>query len=270
MIKIEPNVGSTVQDDALDVHAWEAIDEFLRNRGCRKGRPLFTKNTFQLNLGKTEEKLMGKMHSKTRYNIRLAERKGVKVAVDNSDSSFEWFLKLLFEQTVTRQGFYAHTPDYFKNLWKNLKPTGMAHLLRAYVDDKTLAVFMVFLHNNKIYYPYGASTRELKELMAPNLLMWEVIKFGKKNGAKILDMWGAMGHKPNKKDPWYGFHRFKEGYGGNLVEFLGTYDLVLNPLMYHLYRVADNVRWGGLKAKAAIKRLPYELKVGLKKIKRLK
>jgi lipid II:glycine glycyltransferase (peptidoglycan interpeptide bridge formation enzyme) len=264
IIKMEPNIGAVIKEGQPKMQAWGTIDEFLLNRGCKRGRPLFTKYTFQLNLTKSEADLMKKMHHKTRYNVRLAERKGVKVTVDNSKASFDWFLKLLFEQTVSRQGFYAHTPDYFKNLWQVLKPTGMAHLLRASYKDKVLAVFMCLVFNKKIYYPYGASTREYKELMAPNLLMWELIKFGKKQGCERLDMWGALGPKPNKKDPWYGFHRFKQGYGGDLVEFLGTYDLVLEPRLYPLYKTADAMRWEGLRAKAQVKKIPHEVK-GLSK-----
>ena len=72
-------------------------------------------------------------------------------------------------------------------------------------------------------------------------------------------MWGALGSKTDVKDPWYGFHRFKQGYGGNLVEFLGTYDLVLESNMYSLYKTADNLRWKALRAKAKIRRFPGEL-----------
>ncbi len=74
-------------------------------------------------------------------------------------------------------------------------------------------------------------------------MMWEVIKFGKKLGLKTFDMWGALGENPDSKDPWYGFHRFKEGYGGKLVEFVGSYDLVIQPFLYQLYKVLDIFRW---------------------------
>ncbi len=253
MIKMEPNVGSKIDGLSPQAHAWKEIDGWLKSRGCRPGKPLFTKYTFQLDLKETEEKLLKKMHHKTRYNIRLAEKNGVKVVRDNSEANFNWFVKLLFEETLTRQGFYAHTPEYFKKLWLNLKPTGMVHLLRAEWQGQPLAIFMVLVFNNKIYYPYGASTREHKELMAPNLLMWEVIKLGKKLNCEQLDMWGALGPKPNEKDPWYGFHRYKQGYGGNLIEFLGSYDLVLNQSVYPAYRVMESLRWLYLKSKVKIK-----------------
>ena len=263
MVKMEPNIGSKISEDSPNTHAWKTIDEFLLARGLKSGRPLFTRHTFQLSLKESEEKLLAGMHSKTRYNIRLAEKKGVKVMVDNSKNSFKWFLRLLFEQTVERQGFYAHTPKYFEKLWAVLEPAGIAPLLRAYYEDETLAVFMVFVFNGTIYYPYGASTREHKELMAPNLVMWETIKLGKKLNCELLDMWGALGPKPNKKDSWYGFHKFKQGYGGDLVEFLGTYDLVINKQLYPLYKMADSLRWSGLKAKAFSKK---QLRNAAKKI----
>lgn len=270
MIKMEPNVGSVISDDRPNTHAWKTIDEFLIKNGCQKGRPLFTRHTFQIDLSKSEEKLMAKMNSKTRYNVRLAEKKGVRVVVDNSDNSFKWFLKLLFEKTVKRQGFYAHTPEYFKKLWETLSQSGMTQLMRAEYKGQTLAVFMVFVFNEIIYYPYGASTREHKELMAPNLLMWEMIKYGKKLGCKTLDMWGSLGPNPNKKDDWYGFHRFKQGYGGDLMEFLGSYDLVLEPSLYKLYKTADQVRWLGLRTKANLKKMPFEVKkVGKQSFNRL-
>ena len=193
------------------------------------------------------------MQPKTRYNLRLAEKKGVKIVRDNSDANFKWFVKLLFEETLIRQGFYAHNPEYFQKLWSILKPAGMAHLMRAEYNGQPLAVYMVFIFNGKIYYPYGASSREHKELMAPNLLMWEIIKLGKKMDCESLDMWGALGPKPKPNDPWYGFHRFKQGYGGDLTESLGTYDLVLDLFRYPLYRVAEQLRWTGLKLKTKIK-----------------
>ncbi|OIN89036.1 peptidoglycan bridge formation protein FemAB [Candidatus Beckwithbacteria bacterium CG22_combo_CG10-13_8_21_14_all_01_47_9] len=252
MIKLEPNVSRTVNDQPN--HGWNTIDSFLKQHGCRPGRSLFTQYSFQLDLKPGEADLLAKMHPKTRYNLRLAEKKGVRVMVDDSPASFAWFLKLLFEETVVRQGFFAHTREYFQKLWQTLNPAGIAHLLRAYTGDQTLAVFMVFVFNQTLYYPYGASTRQSKEVMAPNLLMWETIRFGKKSGCTNFDMWGALGPSPDPNDPWYGFHRFKAGYGGRLVEFLGTYDLVFNTPRYLLFRQLDNLRPLGLKIKANLRR----------------
>ena len=85
--------------------------------------------------------------------------------------------------------------------------------------------------------------------MASNLVMWEAVLFGKKLGLKKFDMWGALGPNPSKNDSWYGFHRFKEGYGAKLTEFVGSFDLVINPMLYGIYKILDKVRWLFLRIK---------------------
>lgn len=241
-IKLEPNVP----------HRPESNEEkFLLANGCINGRPLFTKYTFQLDLTPNEDILLNQMNSKTRYNVRVAQKHGVLVSEDNSYAAFQEYLHLTFT-TTKRQKFYAHNTEYHKIMWETLMPSGIAHLLKAIYQNKTLVTWIVFVFNNTLYYPYGASSREHKEVMASNLMMWEVIRFGKLMGCKVFDMWGSLGPNPSSKDPWYGFHRFKEGYGAKLMEFIGTYDLVINPPMYQLYNLADNIRWKWLRFKSLL------------------
>lgn len=209
--------------------------------------PLFTKYTFVLDISKSEEELLANMHAKWRYNIRVAQKHNVEVQEDNSDKAFEEYLRLTNE-TTTRQKFYAHSEKYHRLQWETLPHTHKehqlsSHLLTATYNGKTLVAWIVFVFNDTLYYPYGASNNEHREVMASNLMMWEAIKFGKRLGLKKFDMWGAMDPNPDTKDPWYGFHRFKQGYGGDLVEFVGSYDLVLNPLAYQLYKLANKARW---------------------------
>lgn len=211
-------------------------------------RPLFTKYTFQIDLTKSEKELMSQMKEKTRYNVRLAQKHGVKVLEDNSPEAFEIYLRLLAE-TTTRQKFYAHNEDYHRKMWEIFAPSGFVHLLLAYYQEKPLVAWILFRFRETLYYPYGASSAEHREVMASNLIMWEAIKLGKKLGCQIFDLWGCLGPNPSPADPWYGFHRFKEGYGGKLVEFIGTYDLVINPLLYRIYNFVDNLRWSFLRLK---------------------
>ena len=191
------------------------------------------------------------MKPKTRYNVGVAQRYGVEVTEDNSAQAVEEFVKLTTE-TTKRQGFYAHGEKYQRLMWETLAPRGMVRMLVARYQGKVLAVWVVFVFNGVIYYPYGASSSENREVMASNAMMWEVIRLGKKLGCKLLDMWGALGPNPNQRDPWYGFHRFKEGYGGQLVEFGGSWDLVLKPGWYRLYRIAEELRWMVLRWKARL------------------
>ncbi|OGY17538.1 MAG: hypothetical protein A2784_01380 [Candidatus Chisholmbacteria bacterium RIFCSPHIGHO2_01_FULL_48_12] len=239
-VKLEPNIMAN-----------EAVQQYLTSHGCKEGRPLFTRYTFQLDLSKSEAELLAAMKPKTRYNIGVAQRYGVEVAEAVDAQAIEEFVRLTAE-TTKRQGFYAHDEKYQRLMWETLAPTGMARMLLARYQGKVLAAWVVLVFNGVIYYPYGASSSENREVMASNLMMWEVIRLGKSLGCKTLDMWGALGPNPNQKDPWYGFHRFKEGYGGQLVEFVGSFDLVLSNTWYGLYRIAEELRWMVLRWKARL------------------
>lgn len=219
--------------------------------------PLFTKYSFVLDITKSEEELLKNMHPKTRYNIKVAQKHDVKIVEDSSEKGFETFLNL-YEETTTRQRFYAHTPKYHKNLWEALKSSRAHknslsyHLLHAKLGNQVLVSWVLFSFQNKLYYPYGASSREHRDKMASNLIMWEAIKLGKKLGCTSFDMWGALGENPDTKDPWYGFHKFKQGYGAVLTEFNGSYDFVLNAHMYQFVKLADKGRWAFLRLKKFI------------------
>ncbi len=243
-IQLEPNV--EIENCKLKIENLDLLPA---------AHPLFTKYTFILDLTKSEEELLKKMHPKTRYNIRIAEKHGVIVKEDNSDEAFEKYLQLT-KETTNRQGFYSHSENYHRLMWNTLKPHNgtwkmtndksnelTAHLLIAKYNEQTLVAWIVFVFKDTLYYPYGASSSKHREVMASNLMMWEAIKFGKKLGLKKFDLWGALGPNPDPKDPWYGFHRFKQGYGPELVEFVGNYDLIINPILYEFYKVADKLRW---------------------------
>ncbi len=222
--------------------------------------PLFTKYTFILDLTKSEDELLKNMHPKTRYNMRIAQKHNVAVTEDNSDKAFEEYLRLT-KETTKRQGFYAHTENYHRLMWNTLRIQNSkfkiqnsydkltAHLFLAKYNREVLVAWILFVYKDTLYYPYGASSDIHRETMASNLIMWTAIKFGKKLGLKKFDMWGALGQEPDSKDPWYGFHRFKQGYGPELVEFVGSYDLVINPILYQMYKVVDRFRWMLLKIK---------------------
>lgn len=237
-IQLEPDVTT---EEPLDISEYPGL--------TNGHRPLFTKFTFILDLTKSENELLEAMHSKTRYNIRLAERKGVIVKEDDSDAAFEAYQRLSME-TTHRQGFYAHNRKYHKTMWKILNKAGIAKLFTASYSGEILSAWIIFVWKNTIYYPYGASSRSHREVMAPNLLLWEAARWAKSQGYYYFDLWGAIGPKPDENDPWYGFHRFKERYNPELIEFIGTYDLVIHPILYRIFITVDFLRWFILKMKA--------------------
>jgi len=221
-IKFEPN---------------QLFDQKTKNKyiklGLIEGKRLFTPTSFWIDLTKSEEELLKSFSSKTRYNIRLAEKHGVKIEINNSDEAFEKYLELTTE-TNKRQGFYSHTPRYHRLMWKHLK-NKIAHLLVATYKNEIISTWILFAHDGFLYYPYGASTDKYKEVMANNLMMWEAIKLGKKLGCKTFDLWG--------REIGAGFTKFKEGYNPKVVEFVGSWDLITNKPLYYIYRIVEKIRW---------------------------
>ncbi|HET7099209.1 MAG TPA: peptidoglycan bridge formation glycyltransferase FemA/FemB family protein [Patescibacteria group bacterium] len=245
-IKLEPNFGWEFPISNFQFPIKSKLIKLLKQNGATGGKTLFTPTTFWIDLTLSEENLLKSFSSKTRYNIRVAERNGVKIKEDNSDKAFSKYLELTSE-TVNRQGFYAHTRKYHKLMWEILKKAGIAHLLVARFnppspkdsEGQVITTWILFAWKDFLYYPYGASTEEHKNVMANNLMMWEAIKFGKKMGLKTFDLWGRETGK--------GFTKFKEGYSPKVIEFLGTWDLVINKPIYVVYRILEWIRWPTLK-----------------------
>lgn len=231
-IRIEPNTPASSK-----------LEKMLLKYGAKPGRPSFTKSTFWIDLTKSEEELLKSMHPKTRYNIKLAQRHGVRVSEDNSSVAFQKYLELM-DETTKRQGFYAHTASYHNLMWEMLKKEGIANLLVARYKKKILITWILLRWHDFLYYPYGASSEENREVMASSLVMWEAIRLGKKLGLKTFDLWGREEGK--------GFTKFKEGFNPQVIEFLGTWDLIINPFYYHIYSIAEKIRWTILKTKAKI------------------
>lgn len=222
-------VGIRIEPDVIK----NSKTQNFKNSNLVRGRRFFTPKTFWLDLTKSEEQLLAAMHPKARYNIRLAEKHGVVIEEDNSDAAFEKFWRLT-DQTAKRQGFYAHDKKYFYLMWETLK-NKIAHLFLAKYQGEVLAAWIIFKYDNKIYYPYGSSSETHREVMAPSLMLWETARWGKSVGCKIYDLWGVEEGK--------GFTDFKAKFGPKTVEFVGTYDLIINPPLYWAFRIMEWIRW---------------------------
>ena len=217
----------------------------LRNYAITQSSRTFASHTLLLDLTKSEEELLAGMHQKTRYNIKVAERHGVVVEEKNDDEGLNIFLKLQ-KETAARQKFYVHPDKYYQTLF--LTCHANTHILTAKLGNECLGALFLLRYGDTFYYPYGGTADIHRETMFGTLLMWEAIRLGKRLGCKTFDMWGASaGDDP--KDPWSGFTRFKKGFGGQLVEFENTYDLVLNKPLYFLLTLGNKVRWALLRLK---------------------
>jgi len=188
--------------------------------------------TLILDLTKSEDEILQAMHQKTRYNIRLAEKKGVKV-VEASAGRFEEFWQLL-TSTGDRDEFNLHGRSYYQNMLKI--GNSFVKLLFAEYQGKPLAGNLVVFFGDTATYIHGGSSNENREAMAPYALQWHNIKLAKQLGYKYYDWHGVDETK------WPGVTRFKMGFSGQVVKYPGTFDLVYDDAWYNIYKMIRKVR----------------------------
>jgi len=193
------------------------------------------KDTLVLDLEKSEEELLSEMKPKTRYNIRLAEKKSVEVFWKGLDeNNFEEFWKLIGE-TSARDGIVSHNKDYYRKMLETLGERGdlKCRLYFAKYEDLYIAANIVLLFGDYAVYLHGASSNSFRNLMAPYLLQWRQIRDAKSAAAATYDFWGITVEGENPK--WAGITRFKKGFGGREVSYVGVYDLPVNKFLYEMY-----------------------------------
>ncbi|MFH1225759.1 MAG: peptidoglycan bridge formation glycyltransferase FemA/FemB family protein [bacterium] len=219
----------------------------LKKFGFVETAPVQPKNTLILDLQKSEEELLNGFHQKTRYNIRLAEKKGVKVKIIND---IEIFCELM-KQTVARDNFSSHPKNYYLKLVESK----LAKMFVAEFGGQIMAANLMVFFGDTATYLHGASADEGRNLMAPHLLQWAAIKEAKKQGYKYYDFWGvAPAASPASRDkqagrpvnqpnhPWAGVTRFKEGFGGERVNYVGAWDLPVKKIWYIIYRMIKKLK----------------------------
>jgi len=197
------------------------------------GLPIHLPNTVFIDLTKSEEELLNNMKQKTRYNLKLAQKKGVKVSISNKESDLDMFVDL-YLKTLQRQKYSGRDSHYLRTVWNNFKDK--VFIATAEYEGKALASWFVIAYDNTLTYVYGGSSEENKNLMAPYALAWELIRFGKDNGYKTLDLFGI------KKDLSDGYSRFKAGFGGDIIEFADTVDIVIDTKLYSLIKLIYKIR----------------------------
>lgn len=197
--------------------------------------------------GRTEENMLNAFESKTRYNIRLAQRKGVVVRICG-DEAVDDFSRIMNE-TGTRDNFIVRTPDYFRSLLHCLGEN--ARLYMAYYQEQPIAGTIAIRYAGKVWYLYGASSNENRNLMPNYLLQWEMIRWALESDCFLYDFRGVSGDL-SPENPLYGLYRFKKGFSGEFTEFLGEYDYVLKPGVVSAVRQARKLLSLTRRAKSAL------------------
>ncbi|MNT14308.1 Lipid II:glycine glycyltransferase [compost metagenome] len=184
---------------------------------------------------KTEDEVFANFAQKTRYNIRLATKKGVTVK-EGTKEDLKDFHKIMVE-TGSRDGFIIRSLEYFEKMYDNLAPEHMK-LLMAYHDGKPISGVIPIMYGNKTWYLYGASSNSHRNSMPNYLLQWEMIKMAIQNGSDIYDLRGVSG-VVDENHPQYGLYRFKKGFGAEFTEFIGEVYIPFKPLRYSTYKFAE-------------------------------
>jgi peptidoglycan pentaglycine glycine transferase (the first glycine) len=226
-----------------------AIVRQLVERGWKPSREQIQfKNTVLLDLHPSEEELLAGMKAKTRYNIRVAIKHGVKVEEGTAED-----LRLFYEmytETSARDGFVIRQFAYYRDALGAFLEAGRARMFLARLGGETIAGLVLFVFGMHAWYFYGASRTSHRDAMPNHLLQWEAIRWAKAQGCRTYDFWGAP-DRLDEQAPMYGVFRFKQGFGGRFTEHIGAYDYVVNPALYFLYSVVRPRYLARLRARRA-------------------
>jgi peptidoglycan pentaglycine glycine transferase (the first glycine) len=181
------------------------------------------------------------MKQKSRYNLRLAQKKGVTVRLGKADDLPE--LYRMYAETSVRDGFLIRGEDYYQTVWRTFanpalvdRPVSMPfhEALIAEVDGQPVAAISLFYFAGQAIYLFGMSRNTHREKMPNHLLQWEGMRRAKASGCKIYNLWGAP-NEFDESDNLWGVFRFKEGLGGYVLRTIGAWDFSPSPLLYRLY-----------------------------------
>jgi peptidoglycan pentaglycine glycine transferase (the first glycine) len=192
---------------------------------------------FRLNIDMAEEDLLASFEAKTRYNIRLAQRKGVEIISDCTKDHLRVFYDIL-KVTAERDKYMIRAYSYYEDIWEHFIEKGTAKLFMAKYQDQYIAGAISFVFGDKTWYIYGASSNEHRNVMPNYAVQWEMIRWAQENNCKIYDFRGISGDF-SPENPLYGLYRFKKGFNGDLVEFIGEFDYLFSPTFYRLWNIAE-------------------------------
>jgi peptidoglycan pentaglycine glycine transferase (the first glycine) len=227
-VKIDPDV-------PVGTPQGKAAVDLLRQRGWRKSREQIQfRSTIWIDLTRSPDELLAAMKSKWRYNIRLAVRKGV--TVHPGTSADLPLLYRLYAETALRDGFVIRPEAYYQDTWGDFIEADLAQPLIARVAGEPVGMVIVFIFAGRAWYMYGASRVVHREKMPNHLLQWEAMRWAREQGCTVYDMWGAP-DVLDESDPLWGVYRFKRGFGGELVRYVGAWDYPVSRVGYWVYTV---------------------------------
>ena len=216
----------------------DVVLEVIYRKGLKHSKKsIQPTKTVVIDLNFPEEVLLSKMHHKTRYNIRVGEKRGLRLKESNDLDAFWKLLK----HTAKDDNFSTHDKNYYGKLL-NMQALGARMVFVEHderplgtVRDRPIAGAMLLTHGDTVYYLHGAMDRDYKSWMAPYLMHWEIMKWAKTQGYHYYDFWGIDAKR------WPGVTRFKLGFGGQQVEYPGSFDMPISRAWYLIYKIARKI-----------------------------
>ena len=234
-LRMEPDIKSSDEEFKEIMHN---LGFKINDKGKSFSDGIQPRYVFRLNLkGKTEDEVFSEFHQKTRYNVRLATKKGVEIREGKKEDlkAFHEIMKV----TGKRDNFMIRPLSYFEKMYDELEPKHLK-LMMAYYNGKPISGIIDIIYGNKIWYLYGASSNEHRNLMPNYLLQWEMIKYGIEHRKDMYDFRGVTGIV-DEKDPHYGLYRFKKGFNAEFTEFIGEVYINLKPFKYKFYKITERL-----------------------------
>ena len=202
----------------------------------KRVKDIHPRKTLILDITKNEDELLKNMKSKTRYNIRLAAKKGVKVRVSSDVKDIDIFYELI-GSTAKRQSIRVFPRSYYQLMLHILEEQSLAKIYLAEYEGKVIAANLMLAFGNTMTYLHGGTSDEHRNLMAPYLLQWQAILDAKMAELSRYDFFGISDSKPS----WAGITRFKKGFGGQEVTYPGTFELPFNNMWYSAYQTVKKL-----------------------------
>lgn len=240
-LKLDPDISS---EDKLfyEILARQGFKPAEGKEGFEGVQP---KYVFRLDISPSKETLFANMHTKTRYNVRLAEKKGVIIKNECTKQDLIAFYDIL-RVTAERDRFLVRGYKYFEDIWDYLVPKGYAKLFMAEFEGKPIAGTLAFMLGDKAWYIYGASANEYRNVMPNYLLQWTMIQWAHDNNCTMYDFRGVPGNL-TEENPLYGLFKFKKGFNGEYTEFIGEFDLVFSPFFYWFWNTFEPFYYTGVR-----------------------
>jgi lipid II:glycine glycyltransferase (peptidoglycan interpeptide bridge formation enzyme) len=193
---------------------------------------------YRIDLSNSEDEILAKMKRKTRYSVRLAQRKGVEVKQGKNFADLEVFYNML-KATSKRKKFAVRNFSYFKSIWEQMSPNGIAKLFFSTYKEELLSTAIIFKFGKLCWYMYGASKDKHRDVMASYALQWHIMKWAKKNGCKWYDLRGVPSFNPPKTHESFGIYLFKRGFGGVPHTFAGDFYYIFKRNMYKVWELGE-------------------------------